>query len=270
MTCGVQFPMASSSPAHCLISDDEREFVGKNGQEWTTREEMLGKYENQINCEEPGLYSIRSELQFAIGQCAFLVQTSRGNILWDCVSFLDQTTVDRINRLGGVTAIAVSHPHFFASMVDLSREFGDAPIYFHRNIESCVVRPDNCIQFWDGDTKNLFDGNLKLILTGGHFGGSQVLYWSAGASHNGVLLSGDEPHIVMDPKQVSFMHSYPNYIPLNGRKVRRIMERLEPFDYDRLYCAVISGGGGHGVIREKAKSIVQRSGERYLKAISDD
>jgi hypothetical protein len=270
VTCGVQFPFSSSPPPCCLVSEDEREFVGKNGQEWTTLKEMLGKYENKIELEEPGLYSIRSEPHFAIGQRAFLVQTPYGNILWDCVSLLDQNTIDCINQLGGIDAIAISHPHFFASMIDWSHEFGDVPIYLHKDVESWVMRPNNCIRFWDGDTKDLFDEKIKLIQTGGHFEGSQVLYWPEGSSHKGVLLSGDEPHICMNPKQVSFMHSYPNYIPLNGRKIRRIMERLQPIDYDRLYCAVISGGGGNGVILEKAKHIVQRSGERYLKAISDD
>ena len=270
VTCGVQFPFSSSPPPHCPISEDEREFVGKNGQEWTTREEIVGKYENKIKLEEPELYSIRSEPQFAIGQRAFLVQTPHGNILWDCITLLDQSTLERINQLGGIAAIAISHPHFFASMIDWSHAFGDIPIYLHKDIKSWVMRPDDCIHFWDGDTKDLFDGQLKLIRTGGHFQGSQVLYWPQGASHKGVLLSGDEPHICMDPKQVTFMHSYPNYIPLNGRKVRQIMERLQPINYDRLYCAVISGGGGDGVVPEKAKYIVQRSGERYLKAISDD
>ncbi|CAF1488160.1 unnamed protein product [Adineta steineri] len=270
MTCGVQFPLSSTPPACCFISEDEREFIGINGQEWTTRQEMVNNYENKIVLEEPGLYSIRSEPQFAIGQRAFLIQTPCGNILWDCISLLDQNTIDRINELGGISAIAISHPHFFATMVDWSHEFGKAPIYLHKDIESWVMRPDDCVHFWEGNTKDLFDGQLKLIRTGGHFKGSQVLYWPDGASHKGVLLSGDEPHICMDPKQVSFMHSYPNYIPLNGRKIRQIMERLQPLDYDRLYCAVISGGGGKGVIHEKAKQCVERSGQRYLKAISDD
>ncbi|CAF3035373.1 unnamed protein product [Rotaria socialis] len=268
--CGVQHSFASSPPTSCFISQDEREFVGINGLQWTTRQEMLSVHKNKIKCEEEGLYSIRTEPQFAIGQRAFLVQTPNGNILWDCISFLDQNTIDLLKELGGIDAIAISHPHFFGSMIDWSHEFGDVPIYIHENLKNWIARPADCIHFWNGETKDLFDGKLKLVQTGGHFEGSQVLYWPAGASQNGVLLSGDEPHICMDPKQVSFMHSFPNYIPLNARKVMRILERLEPLNYDRLYCAVLSGGGGDGVIRQMAKQIVERSGKRYLKAISDD
>ncbi|CAF3338405.1 unnamed protein product [Rotaria sp. Silwood2] len=269
VTCGLQYPFASSTPSHCLICEDERQYVGRNGQEWITREEMLDKYENKIKCEEPKLFSICTEPSFAIGQRAFLVQTSYGNILWDCISLLDQNTIDYIKKSGGLTAIAISHPHFFTTMVDWSHLFGNIPIYIHKADEAWVVRPDKCIEFWDGSTKDLFDGKLKLIHTGGHFEGSQVLYWPEGASHRGVLLTGDEPHICMDSKWVAFMHSFPNYIPLNERKVKRIMERLQLIDYDRLYGAFSSGNKSE-VILEKAQKIVQQSGERYLKAISNE
>ena len=269
LNCGIQYPFSSSPPSHCLICEDERHFVGKNGQEWTTREEILGKYENEIKCEENGLFSIYTEPRFAISQRAFFLQTSHGNILWDCISYLDQKTIDFINNLGGLTAIAISHPHFFSTMVDWSHAFGDVPIYLHKDLEMWVVRPDPCIQFWDGNTKDLFDGKLKLIQTGGHFDGSQVLYWPEGASHKGVLLSGDNPQICADAKQVTFMHSFLNYIPLNERKIRRIMERLEVVNYDRLYDA-FTIYGSDGVIHEKAQQIVQRSLKRYLQSISND
>ncbi|CAF1135735.1 unnamed protein product [Rotaria sp. Silwood1] len=269
VTCGLQYPFASSTPLECLVCEDDRQYVGSNGQQWTTREEMLNKYENKIKCEETGLFSIYTEPSFAIGQRAFLVQTSHGNILWDCISLVDQNTIDYINQCGGLTAIAISHPHFFATMVDWSHLFGNIPIYLHKDTEPWVVRPDKCIHFWDGSTKDLLGGKLKLIHTGGHFEGSQVLYWPEGASHRGVLLTGDEPHICMNSKRVTFMHSFPNYIPLNERKVKRIMERLQLVNYDRLYGA-FSGGSKSGVIHENAQKIVQQSGERYLKAISND
>jgi hypothetical protein len=79
---------------------------------------MLGKYTNQIKCEENGLFSILTEPQFGIGQRAFLVQTSYDNILWDCISYLDQNTINFINKLGGLTAIAISHPHFLITMME--------------------------------------------------------------------------------------------------------------------------------------------------------
>lgn len=109
---------------------------------------------------------------------------------------------------------------------------------------------------------------MKLIRTGGHSDGSQVLYWPEGASNKGVLLSGDEPQICMDRNQVTFMHSFLNYIPLNEKKIRRILEHLQLVRFDRLYDAFIIYGTD-GIIKENAQAIVQKSGERYLKAISE-
>jgi hypothetical protein len=79
------------------------------------------------------------------------------------------------------------------------------------------------------------------------------------------LMAGDQPQICMDPKQVSFMYSYPNYIPLNASAIRRVLECLDKLDYDRVYGAFFIRG--KGIIPEKGKEIVKRSGERYLRAI---
>ncbi len=54
-----------------------------------------------------------------------------GNILWDCISLLDEATVDIINALGGLKAIAISHPHFYATNAVWSATFGNVPVYIH-------------------------------------------------------------------------------------------------------------------------------------------
>src|SRR5581483_7934716 len=95
-------------------------------------EEMRAKHHNRIQQEEPALYSIHTEPAFAIGQRAFLLRTPAGNLLWDCVTLLDEATVSQVRDLGGIAAIAISHPHYYASMIDWSEAFGDAPIYIHQ------------------------------------------------------------------------------------------------------------------------------------------
>jgi hypothetical protein len=92
ITCGTQFPRSKKPPKACAICEDERQYVGMNGQEWTTLPAMRGKYKNTIKEEEPGLYSISTEPKFGIGQRAFLLQTPHGNVLWDCIGMLDEPT----------------------------------------------------------------------------------------------------------------------------------------------------------------------------------
>lgn len=82
---------------------------------------MLGKYENEFEEHEPGVTSIISQPKFAIGQRAYIIQTAEGNVLWDCISLLDDLTIQRLRSLGGVSAIAISHPRYHTTMVHWSR-----------------------------------------------------------------------------------------------------------------------------------------------------
>jgi hypothetical protein len=264
VTCGTQFPESARPPDHCAICDDERQYVPPEGQKWTTMEELRSSHRNLIKQEEAGLYSITPEPKVGIGQRAFVIQTPKGNVLWDCVALLDDPTIARIKELGGIADIAISHPHYYTTMVEWSRAFGDAPIHIHEAERPWVMRPDPSVRFWSGRSLELRDG-LKLISTGGHFEGYQVLHWPRGAEGRGALMAGDQPQICMDPKQVTFMYSYPNYIPLNAPAIRHVVECLAPLDYDRLYGAFFTRG--KGIVPTHAKEVVARSAERYLRAI---
>ena len=180
VTCGTQFPESPKPPDHCAICEDERQYVGPDGQEWTTLERLRTTHKNTIKHEEEHLYSISTEPKFGIGQRAFLIQTPRGNLLWDCVGLIDDPTVSRIKELGGIAEIAISHPHYYTSMVEWSRAFGDAPIHIHEAERPWVMRPDPCVRYWKGENQTLL-GSLPLVRTGGHFEGYQVLLWPAGA-----------------------------------------------------------------------------------------
>jgi hypothetical protein len=260
-TCGIQFAESALPPDHCPICTDERQYVGWNGQQWTTLTEMEGKHQNTIKELELGVWAIHTEPQFAIGQQAHLFRTPGGNVLFDCVTHLDAATKKRVNELGGVSAIAISHPHFYTTLVEWSRAFGNAPVYLHRADEKWVQRPDKCIHFWTGGKKQLSDG-VTLINSGGHFDGFQVLHWAAGAGGKGVLFSADQPMVCMDRRWVTFLYSYPNMIPLPIRAVKRIVDDLRPFAFDRIY-----GGFTGKVVGQDAKGVVERSGQRYLRVI---
>lgn len=259
VTCGTQFPGVTE---HCPICEDSRQFVRWEGQQWSTLEAMRGKYENKFEQHEPGVTSIITEPKFAIGQRAYLIQTPEGNLLWDCISLLDPANVERLQSLGGISAIAISHPHYYSSMACWSRAFGNAPIYLHEDCRKWVMHPDQNIQFWSGEQKKLF-GNLTLIRTPGHFKGFQVLHSPAHAEGRGALFAGDQPRVCMDRRWVTFMYSYPNFIPLGAAHVRGIVRRLAPFRFDRLYGAVEAW-----LVASGADEAVKKSADRYLQFIS--
>jgi glyoxylase-like metal-dependent hydrolase (beta-lactamase superfamily II) len=259
-TCGNQYPNTDTPPAGCLICLDTRQYVNPAGQAWTTLPAMRKTHYNAFRRLEPGLMGIGTFPSFAIGQRALLLRTPAGNVLWDCISFLDEATVTIIQALGGLAAIACSHPHFIASAVEWSHAFKSVPVYIHARDRKYVPRQDAVIQFWVEDQVLLADG-LTMIRCGGHFPGSAVLHWAAGAGGAGALLTGDTLQVRPD-KGLTFMHSYPNLIPLDAGSVQRIADRLEAWPYEVVY-----GGWWDRVIPGNAKGIMATSVAQYLNAL---
>ncbi len=262
-TCGTQFAATETAPAFCPICADERQYVGWDGQQWTTLATLQGNHHNVIKRLEPYLVGIATHPTFAIGQRALLVQSPGGNVLWDCISLIDEPTIAVVRALGGIAAISISHPHYYSSMVEWSHAF-DAPIYLHAADREHVMRPDPAIRFWEGATMELWDG-MSLVHCGGHFAGGAVLHWPAGADGNGALLVGDILTVVMDRRHVSFMYSYPNMIPLPARTVEQVAAAVEPYAFDRIY-----GAWWGRVVASDGKAAVRRSAERYVRALSKD
>jgi glyoxylase-like metal-dependent hydrolase (beta-lactamase superfamily II) len=262
ITCGVQYAESQTPPAACPICQDERQYVNHNGQQWTTLEALQAERHNTITEVEPGYTSIRTEPFFAISQQANLIQTPQGNVLWDCISLIDSATVEAVNKLGGLSAIAISHPHLYASMVSWSQAFGNIPIYLHAADRQWVMRSDPAIRFWDGDSCVIND-TITLIRCGGHFDGSTAMLWSAGAQGKGVLLTGDTMMIPEDRRYVTFAYSFPNRLPLSARKVRGVADAVKPYKFDRIY----DGWPGKS-IESNAAEVVKASADRYIRLLN--
>ena len=260
-TCGTEFPPGETHPADCPICEDSRQYIGRGGQKWTTLETMKSSgYRNAYYEHEPNMFGIETVPEFAIGQHAKLIRTAEGNVLWDCVSYIDDVTVDLIRGIGGIRAIAISHPHFYSSVVEWAERF-DARVYLHARDKAWVMRPSERIQFWDGADMALTP-EVTLVHVGGHFPGSTVLEWKAGAGGKGVLLSGDTASVSADRRWVSFMYSFPNRIPLSAAIVERIKGTLSALSFDRLY-----GTQFDTVVESDAKGAVMRSADRYMEAL---
>jgi hypothetical protein len=263
VTCGTQYPTTNDPPQNCPICEDERQYVGLQGQRWISLDELQKTHRNTLFHEGDNLWGIHTQPLFAIGQRALLLQTKDGGLLWDCVSLLDADTVSLVKALGGLSRIAISHPHYYTSMVQWSHAFGGIPIYLHESDREWVQYRDASIVFWSGETNRLSD-DLTLIRLGGHFRGFQVLHWASADRGQGALMTGDMPQVCPNRKFVSFMYSYPNFIPLNGATVREIVNKLESYKFAKLY-----GAWPKLTVDDEPKVALKRSAERYLRAISD-
>jgi glyoxylase-like metal-dependent hydrolase (beta-lactamase superfamily II) len=256
--CGMQYAESETPPAQCIICTEERQYVPARGQTWTSLQSLAQSHINAFREYEPGVIGIGAG--FAIGQRELLVCTPQGNVLWDCVATLDDATVSLIGSLGGIDAIAISHPHFYTTMVEWSRAF-NCSIHLHAADRAWIMRPDPAIQLWEGETLKFWD-DVTLVRCGGHFEGGTVMHWASGAEGRGIVCAGDILFVTTDRKWVSFMRSYPNLIPLSAQAVTRIGAVLAPFSFDVIY--------GHyfdRVIAANAKQILEKSIARYVDAI---
>jgi hypothetical protein len=256
-TCGVQYEH-DVDRAHCKICEDERQYVGRDGQRWTSLAELGAEgRRGDVHEEVPGLWGVGTEAPFAIGQRALIIPGAGGNVLWDSVSYLDADTVAAVERVGGLTAIALSHPHYYSSMVEWSKAFGDIPIYVHAGDEKWLGRRDN-VELWQGETTEILPGRT-LINAGSHFAGGTVLHWADGVDGRGALCASDIFTVVADRRWVSFMYSYPNLIPEHPDTIRHALKLTQQFDYANLY-----GAWWGRVVDGDAKAAVTRSAHRYF------
>jgi hypothetical protein len=260
-TCGVQY---AGPRADCPICTDERQYVGWDGQQWTSLKELRSAgHTAQVAAEGSDVVGIGTEPAFAIGQRALLIRTPTGNVLWDMITYLDDELIRQVDDLGGIRAIAISHPHYYGSMIEWAHAF-NAPIYLHAADRAWVARNDDAVVFWPGETLQIGEG-LTLINAGVHFAGGQVLHWRDGEAGAGALFSGDILQVVPDRRWVSFMYSYPNLIPERPSTIRRALALLAPYPFQRVY-----GAWWQRIVHTDGAAAVRRSAERYLRFVLDE
>lgn len=231
-------------------------------------------------------------LQFSVGERFEIIQTKSGNIMWDMIALLDQPTVDKINQLGGLKAIVVSHPHYYTTWADWSRTF-KCPVFMgapdgewvqRRDAEGADLRLLN-----DVYTRILpeeIDG-VTAILTGGHFDGSLLLHWerqlfiadSILATPSGVNPAPGKDGVV----SFTFMWSIANRIPMHPDAVWRIWRAVKELDFHTCFGAfkgqdvrTTDGessrgtGGVKGRLLESAKIYVRAMGYKGHAVLAEE
>lgn len=256
-TCGVE--RARPLPEVCPICADERQFVPRSGQRWTSPEESRAAGARlELTELEPRVVGITQHDCPGIRQKPALVRTEDGNVLVEVPNFIDDDIVAQVRDLGGIAAILASHPHMYGVQSLWSAAFDHAPVYVSAVDEHWLgLRPENTV-VWGADRDDEVEivPGMRASQPGGHFPGSVVAHWRA-PDGAGVLFCGDTIGTVADPGWVTFMRSFPNWMPLSGPVVRRIARHVERYDFDRLY----SNFGGS--VPSGAQAAVRRSAERY-------
>ena len=71
--CGTQYAESPQPPAHCVICEEERQYIPPRGQTWTTLDALQKDHTNTFHEYEKGIIGIGSTPAFSIGQRALLV-----------------------------------------------------------------------------------------------------------------------------------------------------------------------------------------------------
>ena len=258
-----------------MVCTDDRQHVRLSGQAWTTNDDLSITHRNRIELDGDligiGVAGVagdgppaRGDVEaFGIPQRALLVRSDVGNVLWDCVGLVTADAIREVGDLGGIDAIAISHPHFYSSMIEWSDAFGGVPVHLHRADETWIQRRSEAVELWDGDELRL-SPTVRLLHLPGHFPGSSALFWSAAPNGRSVLLAGDSLHVAGDRAHITVMHSVPNHIPVGPAVISDLRTRLAGIEFDDLYGFTwglnIIGG---------ARRAVAESLDRYMAAITD-
>ncbi|NUP73881.1 MAG: MBL fold metallo-hydrolase [Sinomonas sp.] len=261
-TCGVEYGTERDAlPEVCPICADERQYVPATGQVWITQAEWASRAEIRVSELGPDQWGVTAQ-NVGIGQTMQLARTPDGVLLWDPTGFVDRETAEFIRSLGPVLAIVASHPHMYGAQVAWSRALGDPPVLVNSADEAWVQRHDPVLRPWSG-TLALAE-RLELHTLGGHFPGSAIALWSAGADGDGVVLAGDTIMVNSDRQTVSFLRSYPNRIPLSVAVVERIARAMSHLSYRELWS-------NFGIaITDEAGLKVQRSARRQIQWMRGD
>ncbi|TFB01614.1 Uncharacterized protein CCMA1212_006532 [Trichoderma ghanense] len=279
-TCGTQFPTADRSALRtCYICDDPRQYVPPSGQSFTTLADIRAtgrRNEFTPYRHDERVVSIRTEPRFAIGQRAILIRTPAGNILWDCITLLDDQTMDKIKQLGGLEAIVISHPHFYSTHIQWARAF-QCPVYTSAEDLRWTTTPSAHRKPLT-EVKSQIVPGVKAIKLGGHFPGSLVLLFDgrlfiadtlmttpAGMGKWDVDAVGEKRQKPPGLNSFSFLWSIPNYIPLSADEIHRMWGILKAYEFRSTHGVM----GGMDIEDDKVKARVLESMKIQTRAMGN-
>ncbi|XWX02409.1 hypothetical protein V2A60_010446 [Cordyceps javanica] len=249
--CGTQFPTTDRTVVTtCRICDDPRQFVPESGQSFTTvatlKDSESPRYKNIFTpyTADPRITYIRTEPSFGIGQRSTLIKTPAGNIMWDCITFLDDETIQRIQKDGGLKAIVISHPHFYSAHVVWARAFS-CPVYIASDDAKWATMSSSHRQLLTDVETTILDTSAKAVKVGGHFPGSMVLLYDqhifvadtfmltlAGVGdYEGDALGVQRQGRPEGLNTFTFMWSYPNMIPLGPDELERMWAVIRLYSF---------------------------------------
>ena len=263
--CGTQFD--DTTVKNCHICDDPRQFIPISGQSFTSLSKLRAQsYSNKFKPfdSDNRFISIWTEPKLAIGQRCVLLRTPAGNVLWDCITYLDDATVNTIQDMGGIAAIVISHPHYYSTHLEWAAAFG-CKVYVAADDAQWLCRRDEVVvRSFVQDTEHEIQiagvgSGVKALKLGGHFPGSLVCLWEGRLLVADTLVTVPSGLYHVDrpagTSSFAFMWSIPNMIPLGPDAMLGMWRVLKKYSFGSTHGAFV----GLDIIAKDVKEWVLES-----------
>lgn len=206
---------------------------------------MRGKYSNKWKQVEgdDSLWSIYTEPKFGIGQRCILLETPHGNVLWDCITYLNDETLQWIHSKGGLQAIVISHPHYYTTHLDWAKAF-DCPVIVAKDDEEWINRKDTegRRRLMEGTAEEIISG-VTAAKPGGHFPGSLVLHWDRKLFIADTFVTTPSAYYhknrLPGTTSYAFMWSIPNMIPLPPSELHKMWQVIKKLGFESTHAAFV-------------------------------
>ena len=260
VTCGTQFPDADDAAAERARSATTRASTSRSRASSGRRSPSCAPTTATRSGDEGALTGIGTEPHVRDRPARAARPARRANLLWDCVTLLDDATAAAVERRGGLAAIAISHPHYYSAMVEWAHRF-DCPVLPARGRPRVghAARPrDRVLGGRDARPRRRADADpLRRPLRRRHR--------AAPARRGRAAVAATSSRSSPTARWVCFMYSYPNLIPLPEAAVQAMARRARAV---RVRARSTAPGGARSSRRDGA-GIVRRSAERYARALRE-
>ena len=205
--CGFWQPwFAGQSPIGCPVCMDVRNALPPDGWDFRTVDDLTGKVTTRWVEALPGIVGFSCDPAFGLGSTGWLLLREEGNIAFEGAPFYTPEALDEIERLGGISILAGSHPHGFGALWQLAERF-DPTVVIHRD----GLRYTKAFRVsWPADDVHQLAPGLTMIATQGHYEGHAVLH----DARDRALFCGDCLKVDLDAARPSHRPELPQGFPL--------------------------------------------------------
>ncbi|RPF71186.1 MBL fold metallo-hydrolase [Aurantiacibacter spongiae] len=218
-------------PPECPVCTDVRNDLPEDGWRFLPEREVAASHDGSAREVAEGLWAFTTTPALGLGGTGWLLVREGGNVAFEAAPYYSPPMLDTLARLGGIAALAASHPHGYGALFQLQREFDPPVVAIHKD-DLAYTKAFRVTAPYD-ETLELASG-CTLYRVGGHYAGQAALHDAGG----GRLFCGDMFKVDQDEAgrstHVSSHKAFHRNIPLTHGELRHYRDVIAPLSFEAL------------------------------------